>query len=122
MQWDQHDSIKYSHINDQNKNTLNKRDSEKEISQTIDNVEQSKSTYFPPNKEGNKKVEEKPEVKTLTKVKSEGKIGVSTKANKDKDKQPIEIKILKGWDFKLMQGLSKFCKLNKITIVKFETG
>lgn len=29
MQWDQHDSIKYSHINDQNKNTLNKRDSEK---------------------------------------------------------------------------------------------
>lgn len=56
----------------------------------------------------------------MNKVKSEGKIGV--KAYKDKDKQPIEIKILKGWDFKLMEGLSKFCKLNKVTIVKFETG
>ncbi len=58
----------------------------------------------------------------MNKVKSEGKIGVSNKTNKDKDKQPIEIKILKGWDFKLMEGLSKFCKLNKVTIVKFEIG
>ena len=35
-------------------------------------------------------------------------------------KEPVEIKILKGWDYKLMESLSKNCKLAGSAIVKFE--
>lgn len=43
MQWDQHDSVKYSHINDLNKNKVEVK-VEKEL---INDVKESKSTYFP---------------------------------------------------------------------------
>ena len=39
----------------------------------------------------------------------------------EKGKEPVEIKILKGWDYKYMEGLSKYCKLNGAAILKFET-
>lgn len=43
MQWDQHDSVKYAHINDPNKlNEERKRQS----TQDIQNIEESKSVYF----------------------------------------------------------------------------
>lgn len=37
-----------------------------------------------------------------------------------KGKEPVEIRILKGWDYKFMEGLSKHCKLSGSAIVKFE--
>lgn len=36
-------------------------------------------------------------------------------------KEPVEIRILKGWDYKLMEGLSKHCKLAGSAIVRFES-
>lgn len=39
-----------------------------------------------------------------------------------KGKEPVEIKIMKGWDYKYMEGLSKHCKLNGSAIVKFEVS
>lgn len=44
MQWDQHDSVKYSHINDPNHKNKVEGKVEKEF---INDVKESKSTYFP---------------------------------------------------------------------------
>jgi hypothetical protein len=63
-------------------------------------------------------VQKKEEVNTLKKAKSQKdlkKVEPSKKAQ-----EPVEIKILKGWDFKLMEGLSKNCKLSGSAIVRFE--
>lgn len=51
MQWDQHDSVKYSHINDPNKNKVEVK-IEKE---SINDVKESKSTYFPTDQKEEKK-------------------------------------------------------------------
>lgn len=51
MQWDQHDSVKYSHINDPNKNKVEVK-IEKE---SINDVKESKSTYFPTDHKEEKK-------------------------------------------------------------------
>jgi hypothetical protein len=34
----------------------------------------------------------------------------------------VEVRILKGWNFKLMEGLSKQCKLSNVAMLKFEAG
>ena len=119
MQWDQHDSVKYAHIND-----LNKPSDVRPITQSI---EESQSTLF--NEEdidvkkllrGDRKeevVEKKENVNTLKKAKSQKEI--KKVEPEKKGKEPVEIKIVKGWDYKHMEGLSKYCKLSGTAIIKF---
>lgn len=66
MQWDQHDSVRYAHINQKNAVV------QQENNSLLDNVEQSQSTYFPKdNKELNELKEEKTQpTQTLVKAKS----------------------------------------------------
>ena len=119
MQWDQHDSVKYSHIND-----LSKPEEKKGVlTQSVQNIEESHSTYFNqediPIKE-TKQIEKKEEINLLKKAKSQKDLKKSEPAQKGKE--PVEIKILKGWDYKFMEGLSKHCKLSGSAILKFEAG
>jgi hypothetical protein len=63
MQWDQHDSVRYAHINQKNVVV------QQENNSLLDNVEQSQSTYFP--KDAKELKEEKTHpTQTLVKAKS----------------------------------------------------
>jgi hypothetical protein len=57
----------------------------------------------------------------LKKAKSEKMIKKTPEIATKNNKEPVEVKILKGWDFKLMEGLSKHSKLNGAAILKFES-
>ena len=61
----------------------------------------------------------KEEVNTLKKAKSQKDLRKAETVKKGKE--PVEIKILRDWDYKLMEGLSKYCKLAGTAIVRFET-
>lgn len=115
MQWDQHDSIKYAHINNPNK-----QNDKKAENINLMNIAESNSTVFNQEDLTEKKPKEqnqKQSENVLKKVKSEKEI---KKVEAKTAKESVEIKILKGWDYKLMEGLSKHCKLNGAGILKFE--
>lgn len=115
MQWDQHDSIKYAHINNPNKPNDRKTENI-----NLMNITESNSTVFNQENTTEKKPKEQPQKQSenvLKKVKSEKEI---KKVEAKTGKESVEIKILKGWDYKLMEGLSKQCKLNGAGILKFE--
>ena len=84
------------------------------------NITESNSTVFnqeDPTEKKPKEQTQKQSENLVKKVKSEKEIKkVETKAAKES----VEIKILKGWDYKLMEGLSKHCKLNGARILKFQ--
>lgn len=65
MQWDQHDSVKYAHINDPNKRSEPKVTSAQEIT----DIDESKSTFFNQEQLVTKEVKEKEEKKDSTLLK-----------------------------------------------------
>lgn len=44
------------------------------------------------------------------------------KSEKRSQTNCVEVKILKGWDCKFMEGLAKHCKLNRSAIFSFVVG
>ena len=116
MQWDQHDSIRHNH-HQPNSNEHKKQPS-------LEQIEVSKSTYVPAQPEDRPEVSKKEAVKeqeekgnTLQRAKSAKTI---SQTGMKKEKEPVEVRILKGWDYKWMEGLSKHAKLSGTAIVKFE--
>jgi hypothetical protein len=101
MKWDQHDSVRYAHINNPSL--------------------EAKA------KELKKEVEEKEEVKevevSLVPQKEEEsdvhKRGESESAPKSSN--GVEVHVLKGWCAKFMEGLAKHCKLNSSSIQGFSS-
>jgi hypothetical protein len=122
MQWDQHDSIRYNH-NKVNKLTGNE-------SNLFENNDEARSVEDPSEKNDRKqtfkemkslekkpiKVQENPQKPAESKQKEEFKKEEKKPIQSNGD---IEVKILRGWDNKFMEGLSKYCKLYSTPMTRF---